>query len=118
VARAICQVLGRYHASPRVRLAAFEAAIVESGVHNLNYGDRDSLGPFQQRPSQGWGSPAQILDPVYAATQFVTRAVAADRGGMSAGQLAQSVQRSAFPERYDQRASQAQALLSQYCGGP
>jgi hypothetical protein len=116
VARAICTVLDRFHASPRVRLAAFEAAIVESGVHNLNYGDRDSLGPFQQRPSQGWGTPAQILNPVYAATQFVSRAVAADRGGLSAGQLAQSVQRSAFPERYDQRASQAASLLNRFCG--
>lgn len=116
VARVICSVLDRHDSPPRVRLAAFEAAIVESGVHNLNYGDRDSLGVFQQRPSQGWGSAAQILDPEYAATQFVTRAIAADRGWMSAGQLAQSVQRSAFPERYDQVAGQAQSLLNQYCG--
>ncbi len=73
VAGAICEVLDRYNAAPKVRLAAFEAAIVESGVHNLNYGDRDSLGVFQQRPSAGWGTAAQILDPVYAATQFITR---------------------------------------------
>src|SRR6478736_3230327 len=39
------------------------AALQESRLHNLAYGDRDSLGLFQQRPSQGWGSPAQILDP-------------------------------------------------------
>ena len=116
VAKAICRVLDRHDASPKVRLAAFEAAIVESGVHNLNYGDRDSLGPFQQRPSMGWGTPAQILTPEYAATQFVTRAIAANRDYMSAGQLAQAVQRSAFPDRYDQRASQALSLLNQFCG--
>lgn len=114
VARTICRVLDRYNASPKVRLAAFEAAIVESGVHNLNYGDRDSLGVFQQRPSQGWGTPAQILNVDYAATQFITRAIRGNQS-LSAGQLAQSVQRSAFPERYDQVAMQAYALLERYC---
>ena len=116
VAKAICTVLDKYDAPPRVRLAAFEAAIVESGVHNLNYGDRDSIGPFQQRPSQGWGTPEQIMNPIYSATQFVTRAIRANRDGMSAGQLAQAVQISAFPERYDQRASQAMSLMKQFCG--
>ncbi len=114
VARTICRVLDRYNASPKVRLAAFEAAIVESGVHNLNYGDRDSLGVFQQRPSQGWGTPAQILNVDYAATQFITRAIRGNQN-QSAGQLAQDVQRSAFPERYDQVALQAYALLERYC---
>ena len=115
VARAICRVLDRYAAPPKVRLSAFEAAIVESGVHNLSYGDRDSLGVFQQRPSQGWGTPAQILNPEYAATQFITRAIRAN-GSQSAGQLAQDVQRSAFPDRYDQVALQALALLEKHCG--
>jgi hypothetical protein len=116
VARAICAVLDRYNAPPKVRLAAFEAAIVESGVHSLTYGDRDSLGVYQQRPSQGWGSPAQILDPTYAATQFITRAIRAN-GGQSPGQLAQDVQISAFPDRYDGVAVQAASLLSKFCGG-
>ena len=49
------------------------AALQESRLHNLAYGDRDSLGLFQQRPSQGWGSPAQILDPRFAATAFFRR---------------------------------------------
>jgi len=115
VAGAICQVLDRYGAPPKVQLAAFEAAIVESGVHNLNYGDRDSLGAFQQRPSAGWGTPAQILDPVYAATQFITRAIRAN-GSQSAGQLAQDVQISAFPDRYDGVAMQAAGLLEKFCG--
>ena len=115
MAGAICQVLARYSAPAKVRLAAFEAAIVESGVQNLPYGDRDSLGAFQQRPSAGWGSPAQILDPVYASTQFVTRAIRAN-GGQSAGQLAQDVQISAFPDRYDGVALQAAGLLQRFCG--
>ena len=114
VARTICRVLDRYNAPPKVRLSAFEAAIVESGVHNLNYGDRDSLGVFQQRPSQGWGSPAQVTNVDYAATQFITRAIRAN-GGQSAGQLAQDVQRSAFPDRYDQVQLQAMSLMEKYC---
>jgi hypothetical protein len=114
VARTICRVLDRYNAPPKVRLAAFEAAIVESGVHNLRYGDRDSLGVFQQRPSQGWGTPAQVTNVDYAATQFITRAIRAN-GSQSAGQLAQDVQRSAFPDRYDQTALQAMSLMEKYC---
>jgi hypothetical protein len=115
VAAAICTVLERTHADAKVRLSAFEAAIVESGVHDLDYGDRDSLGVYQQRPSQGWGTPAQILDPIYAATQFITRAIGAE-GGQSAGQLAQDVQRSAYPARYDGVALQAAGMLSRFCG--
>ncbi len=114
VARTICRVLDRYNAPPKVRLSAFEAAIVESGVHNLYHGDRDSLGVFQQRPSQGWGTIAQVTNVDYAATQFITRAIRAN-GGQSAGQLAQDVQRSAFPERYDQVALQAMSLIEKYC---
>jgi hypothetical protein len=49
---------------------ALAAAMQESKLFNVNYGDRDSLGIFQQRPSQGWGDPAQLLDPAYAANQF------------------------------------------------
>lgn len=46
------------------------AALQESKLRNLSYGDRDSLGLFQQRPSQGWGTPAQLQDPRYAAAAF------------------------------------------------
>jgi Putative Flp pilus-assembly TadE/G-like len=118
VARTICAVLDRYHAPSKVRLAAFEAAIVESGVHNLNYGDRDSLGVYQQRPGVlAWGTAAQIMNPDHAAMMFITKAIAMD-GGQSAGQLAQDVQVSAYPGRYDGVAQQATAMHIQYCGGP
>ncbi len=52
---------------------AIMTAQQESGLLDLDHGDRDSLGLFQQRPSQGWGTPEQILDPTYAATAFYTR---------------------------------------------
>ena len=51
---------------------ALAAALQESKLYNLPYGDRDSLGLFQQRPSQGWGTPAELMDPRYAATAFFT----------------------------------------------
>src|SRR5215475_8709361 len=52
------------------QVIAITAAIQESGLHNLDHGDRDSLGLFQQRPSQGWGTPTQIMNPAYAAGRF------------------------------------------------
>ena len=73
MAKDICSALDRADASPKVRLAAFETAIVESGVHNLNYGDRDSIGVYQQRPSQGWGIGYNIMDPEQAAGEFIRR---------------------------------------------
>jgi hypothetical protein len=109
-------VLDDMNASPKVRLAAFETAIVESGVRNLPYGDLDSVGVFQQRISQGWGRGYSIMDPEGAAREFVRRAIpAADKYG-SAGQLAQGVQISGYPLRYDQVAGQARAMLNKYCG--
>jgi hypothetical protein len=100
--------------SSTVMLAGFETGWVESHMHNLRCGDRDSIGVFQQRPSQGWGTRAQILNPRYAARQFFVRAVAAEARcrSCSAGRIAQSVQRSAFPARYDDAAGTARTLRS------
>jgi hypothetical protein len=115
VAATICDVLDEFHASPKVRLSAFETAIVESGVHNLKvYYDHDSLGVFQQRA--GWGSVAERTDPLYAARAYVRVAVRVNSAGMSAGQLAQAVQNSNFPDRYDQVQLQAYALMQSACG--
>jgi hypothetical protein len=101
--------------TPKVMLAAFEAGWVESHMHNLNCGDRDSLGVFQQRPSQGWGTPEQCLDPVHATNAFLDQAIPNDANnpGYTAGQLAQSVQRSAYPERYDQAEGIANQLIAE-----
>lgn len=84
---------------------AIITAMVESNLINVNHGDRDSLGLFQQRPSQGWGSPEQVTDPQYAARKFYSALVGMGdrRFQMGMGEAAQAVQRSAFPERYAQR---------------
>lgn len=80
-------------------------AMVESNLVNVNHGDRDSLGLFQQRPSQGWGTPAQVTNPQYAAGKFFSALsnLGNRRFEMGMGEAAQAVQRSAFPERYAQR---------------
>ena len=97
-------------ASPKERKALVESGLVESNLQNLSYGDRDSLGALQQRPSSGYRN---ALDPYKAAKDFLVRARQANRPGTSAGTLAQSVQRSAFPARYDQQSARAASLLGQ-----
>ncbi|MCY7342835.1 MAG: hypothetical protein LH603_13605 [Pseudonocardia sp.] len=93
---------------------ALATALQESGLRNLDYGDRDSLGLFQQRPSQGWGSPAQVRDPRYAATQFYQRLVVIpDWALMPLWQAAQAVQRSGFPLAYAKWEQTAADLLAE-----
>ncbi|MFF8289950.1 hypothetical protein ACF068_12070 [Streptomyces sp. NPDC016309] len=89
--------------SEKVMPAAFEAGWVESHMNNLDCGDKDSLGVFQQRPSQGWGTPEQIMRVPYAAERFFRRAVDVERRAphLTAGGTAQEVQRSGHPDRYD-----------------
>jgi hypothetical protein len=85
----------------RATVIALATAQQESRLRNLPYGDRDSLGLFQQRPSQGWGSEAQVQDPVYAAGKFLDGLVRIP--GWASGRLtdvAQGVQRSGFPQAY------------------
>lgn len=98
----IIVAVGRQMQVPeRGQWIALATAMQESGLRNIYYGDRDSLGLFQQRPSQGWGSPAQVTDPVYSATQFYSRLLAVPRWTeMPLWQAAQTVQRSAFPTAY------------------
>jgi cell wall-associated NlpC family hydrolase len=97
---------------------AIATALQESGLQNLNYGDRNSLGLFQQRPSQGWGSPAQILTPVYAARQFYSRLLQIPGWrSMSTTDAAQAVQRSGFPGAYAKWQDEAQALATAVTGG-
>lgn len=102
----------------KVMLAAFEAGWVESHMNNLDCGDRDSLGVFQQRPSQGWGTPEQLMDPEYATNAFLDQAIPNDANNpnMTAGELAQSVQRSAYPERYDQAEGKAKEMIGEVAG--
>ncbi|WP_409496855.1 M23 family metallopeptidase [Amycolatopsis sp. cmx-11-12] len=80
---------------------AVATALTESRLKNLNYGDRDSVGLFQQRPSQGWGTVAQIMDPTYSSEQFYRHLLALPNWqNMPVTVAAQTVQRSGFPDRY------------------
>jgi cell wall-associated NlpC family hydrolase len=80
----------------RAARIALMTAITESELYNLDHGEQDSLGLFQQRPSQGWGTPAQLMDPVYATDAFVRRLLEVPNWQKIAPWLAaQDVQRSA-----------------------
>jgi hypothetical protein len=106
--------VGRDRGLPeRAIVIALATAQQESRLRNLNYGDRDSLGLFQQRPSSGWGTPEQVQDPVYAANKFYDHLVAIP--GWDSGRLtevAQSVQLSGFPEAYQQWEDMATKLAA------
>ncbi|GAA4902021.1 heavy metal transporter [Streptomyces coeruleoprunus] len=96
---------------------ALATALQESALRNITYGDRDSLGLFQQRPSQGWGTEAQILDPVYSAGIFYDRL--AEVPGYSRLPLtvaAQKVQRSGFPQAYAKHEPDATLLSAALTG--
>ena len=92
----------------RAIVVALATALQESKLENLAGGDRDSVGLFQQRPSQGWGTPEQIRDPRYAAEPVLHRA-AEGQGWeeMRVTEAAQRVQRSAFPEAYEKWADES-----------
>lgn len=92
-------------------------AMQESSLRNLHSGDRDSQGLFQQRPSQGWGTVAQVTDPVYATTKFFNTLKGVEgRDRMPLTQAAQAVQRSAYPDAYAKWEGDAKAFL-QSMGG-
>ena len=95
-------------------------ALQESGLRNLDYGDRDSLGIFQQRPSQGWGTPDQVTNAEYAAQKFFNALKGVkNRDEMSLTLAGQAVQRSAYPYAYADDADDAAQLLKQlgFSGG-
>lgn len=100
-AATIVAVGRRMNVPEQGRIIAVAAAMQESGLHNVDHGDRDSLGLFQERPSQGWGTPAQIMNPAYAATQFYRHLLAVPGWqAMSVNDAAQAVERSGFPDAY------------------
>ncbi|MBB5929147.1 heavy metal transporter [Streptomyces echinatus] len=91
---------------------AIATALQESGLRNIEHGDRDSLGLFQQRPSQGWGTERQIMDPTYSAGIFYAHlAKVQDYTDLPLTVAAQRVQRSGYPEAYAKHETDA-ALLS------
>jgi hypothetical protein len=96
---------------------ALATAYQESKIRNLAHGDRDSVGIFQQRPSQGWGTVAQIRDEHYAINKFYDALQKVDGyQTMRITVAAQRVQRSGFPEAYEAHAPDARALASALTG--
>lgn len=100
----------------RSAVIAVATAMQESQLQNINYGDRDSLGLFQQRPSAGWGTPAQVTTPRYAADAFLSALAkhqASDPGWVHQPlwSSAQSVQNSGFPFAYAKWETQAAHLV-------
>lgn len=104
----------------RAMMALFAGGIVESRLINVDYGDRDSLGFLQQRPSQGWGTVAQVQDVNYAANKFLDvfitlpnwKTIGFDRLGYAV----QDVQRSAFPDRYQEVMPEAERIYQSLTG--
>jgi cell wall-associated NlpC family hydrolase len=101
-ARIIASVAAQRGLPPRAAIIAIATALQESTLRNLDVAvDHDSLGLFQQRPSMGWGTPAQVLDPVYASNAFYEHLERVpDWQSIPLTQAAQAVQRSAFPDAY------------------
>ncbi|HET8642592.1 MAG TPA: C40 family peptidase [Pseudonocardiaceae bacterium] len=102
---------------PRGWQIALQAGMTESRLRNLPYGDRDSIGIFQMRPSMGWGSIEQLLDTAYSINKFYD--VLLEVSGwedMRPGDAAQAVERSAFPDRYHTWEPLAVALIGQIGG--
>ncbi|MFF9816135.1 heavy metal transporter [Streptomyces sp. NPDC014006] len=96
---------------------ALATALQESGLRNIDHGDRDSLGLFQQRPSQGWGSERQIMDPTYAAGIFYEHLVKVpDYTELPLTVAAQRVQRSGYPEAYAKHEPDASLLAAALTG--
>ena len=98
---------------PRATTIAIATAFQESKLHNIDFGDRDSVGLFQQRTSQGWGTVEQISDPHYSIGRFYDALVKV-KGyeSMKITEAAQRVQHSAFPGAYAQHEDYARALAS------
>jgi murein DD-endopeptidase MepM/ murein hydrolase activator NlpD len=105
------------HVPPRGWVIAVAVAMQESSLTNTPGGDQDSVGLFQQRPSQGWGTPAQLMDPVYASTKFYTALLKVPHWqDLPLTVAAQAVQRSAFPDAYAKHEPDALAIVSEVSG--
>lgn len=123
-ARVIVQVGRSAGVSDYGLVIALATAAQESTLRNLDWGDRDSIGLFQQRPSQGWGEPRDLNDPVYASRAFFGGSVNPNQGtrglldipgwkSMTVTQAAQAVQYSAYPDAYAKWEASAWAWLDE-----
>ncbi|MFE1797502.1 heavy metal transporter [Streptomyces sp. NPDC059517] len=115
---ATISALGTNRGMPeRAVTIALATALQESALRNLGHGDRDSLGLFQQRPSQGWGTEQEILDPAYAAGEFYEHLdKVPDYKRLPLTVAAQRVQRSGYPEAYAKHEPDATLLAAALTG--
>jgi hypothetical protein len=117
LAATIAGVANRRALPVRAVTIAYATALQESDLENLPYGDRDSVGVFQQRPSQGWGTRHQLLNPIYATTRFFAALVAIPGYlKLPIYQAAQDVQRSADGSAYSQYAPQGAVMATGFTG--
>jgi len=117
IAATIAGVAHRRAMPPRAVAVAYAAALQESHLHNLGYGDRDSVGVFQQRPSEGWGPASKLKNPVYASGKFFgALATVPDYLHAPVYKAAQAVQHSADGYAYIQYQPEATALAADFTG--
>jgi hypothetical protein len=103
----------------RALTIAYATAMQESKLENLTYGDRDSVGVFQQRPSEGWGTTAELENPVYSAGAFFNALVKVPGyTKLAVDVAAQDVQRSADGAAYEQYASTGALLTADFIAAP
>jgi hypothetical protein len=122
-AAAIADVAVYDHLPAEALTIAYATAIQESKLENLTYGTSDSVGIFQQRPSEGWGSTAELENPVYAAQAFFETGPSAlvkipDYTSLSVSAAAQDVQHSADGSAYQQWAAEGSQLAADYTTTP
>ncbi|GAB2945900.1 hypothetical protein ACFMQL_08715 [Nonomuraea fastidiosa] len=117
ISATIAAVAARRRLPERAVVIAYGTALQESKLLNLDYGDRDSVGVFQQRPSQGWGTKKQLQDPVYATNKFFAALVKVkDYHKMPLADAAQAVQRSAGGYAYAPHEGDAKILAAAFTG--
>lgn len=98
-------------------VVAYATVWQESQFYNLPFGDRDSLGLFQQRPSMDWGDEEQLMDPVFASEAFYDALVSIpEYGDIPVFEAAQAVQRSADGEYYDRHEDRARVMTEIFTG--
>jgi len=117
IAATIAGVAARHRLPHQAVTIALAAALQKSKLHNLDYGDRDSVGIFQQRPSEGWGSATELQDPVYATTKFYAALIKVHGyAKMPVDRAAQAVQHSADGSAYQQWTDIAGQLTGSFTG--
>jgi len=117
IAATIAGVAHRRSMPSHAVMVAYAAALQESKLHNLSYGDRDSVGVFQQRPSEGWGPAWKLKDPVYASTRFFQALASVPHYlHKPVFRAAQAVQHSADGYAYVQYQPEAAALAADFTG--